>query len=151
MSSGSILSNCRVLAGALLVLLTTHATGCTSWQTVPPPWPDAVRPGHTDSRIRVELASGTRIVADSGRTRPDSLVVYEGEFTQFVPWSMVRKLEVRRFNALKSVPMFLGIGLVGAAVACAQVCDFGGFGGGGGGGCTYFCGTPSAAFPPDAH
>lgn len=138
----------RRTAAALLVVLTTaQATGCTSWQAVPQPWPAEFRPGRTDTRIRVELTTGSKIMADSGRATPDSLVAYDGTFTQFVPWSMVRKVEIRRFDALKSVPVFLGVGLVAAgAVAAGSV---GGTIGGGGGGCSYFCGTSSVAPPPE--
>jgi hypothetical protein len=96
----------------------------------------------------VELTTGARIVADSGRATLDSLVAYDREFTHFVPWSMVRKVETRRFNALKTVPFVVGAGLVAAAVVAAKSFELSL--GGSGGGCSYYCGTSSVAPLPEA-
>jgi hypothetical protein len=137
----------RLLAAVLLVLMSAEATGCTSWRTVDQPSPEAIRPGRSDHRIRFSLSDGTRIVADSIGVRPDSVVAYSAAFTHFIPRAMIRKVEVRRFDALKTVPTVLVGGFIISAFACSQVCDFGY--GGGGGGCSYFCGTSSVAPPPE--
>lgn len=141
-----MLRACRAVTGVLL--LVPQTTGCTSWRAVPQPWPAEIHSSRTDPRIRVTLTDGTRLVADSGRALADSVVAYKTDFVHFIPLVMIRKVETRRFDALKSVPLFLGVGLIWAAVACSQICDLGGYGGGGG--CSYFCGTPSVDRSPDA-
>lgn len=107
----------------LALLLTGFLTGCTAWSPVAQPWPESLPPKGSDSRVRIEMMEGKVLIADSARARPDTVIAWTTDFTTYVPLSQVRKMEVRRFSALKSVPAFLGVGVALAALGCALACD----------------------------
>lgn len=117
----------RQVAGLLAVLMTTQATGCTSWRTVQQPWPLTFDSTRAKPKVQVVLEDGTRLRADSGHARTNTLLLhYRSGATDTIPQSQVGKIQTRQFNPLKTAALgilaLLAAGLAVATVLCADGC-----------------------------
>lgn len=109
----------RAVSGFLALSMMVQATGCTSTQTVPPPWPGVVQPGASAKKIDVELVDGRTFKADSARVAADTMVLYRPQRVDTLLVPEVKSIQSSHVSIGKTLALFLGalVALVVAGVA----------------------------------
>lgn len=102
------------------LLLAVHLTGCHGWH------PTTISPAQliaeeNPSTVRVTLTDGRQLTLVDPTIRNDSIVFEIGRVTAGVVLSDVSTVEVRRFNADKTIGLILAVP-VGLVVYFATVC-----------------------------
>lgn len=110
---------------ALLVFL--GLTACHSWRTVPP---NDLAPEQPPATVRVTLLGGQTLVLNNATTRRDTLVGQDRSGgparlarTIHIPVPDIEQLELRRFDAGKTVGRTIGLGLPLAVVLRALIVE----------------------------